>query len=142
MDHNRGVEVYFLQTRATHTYDTVTFSPHSIPFLLVNLNDYLKQEASDIIHLLTAPPFTTTPSIQAGDPVHNALLDIVEQLQLAQPIPDTPGTQSLEPEVLYLRVVKDSPPPRVQKTDQETTLQPEQTHNHLPLRSCNNTPTN
>ena len=83
MNHYKSVEIYFPRTRATHTCDAVTFFLHSIPFPQVNLKDYLRQVAGDIIQLLTAPPSTTTPSLQARDPVRNALLDIAEQLQQA-----------------------------------------------------------
>ena len=47
------------------------FPPQSFP--QIKLEDFLKQAATDIITLLTNPPSTTTPSLEAGDPVRNAL---------------------------------------------------------------------
>ena len=51
------------------------------------------------------------------DPVHNALLDIAEQPQRAQPIPDTSGTLSLQADVLSPRVAKNMLSPRVEEVN-------------------------
>ena len=124
IDHYRCVEDYLPCTRATRACNTVTFFPHSIPFLQVNLNHYLKQTAGAILQLLTVLPSKATASLQAGNPVRNALLDIAEQLQQTQPINDTPWSPTLQVKVLSPRVVKDSHFPTVQETDKATMLQP------------------
>ena len=51
----------------------------------MSTTDYPKQAADNIVTILTQPP-TVTPSLQAGDPVRNALLDIATQLKQAQEI--------------------------------------------------------
>ena len=83
------------------------------------MDDFLKQAATDIISLLTTPPSTTNPSLQAGDTTKNALLKIAKILQRAEDLPSTNqqhplqnnyNTQ-LEPVAPSPRV---SPSPRVQ----------------------------
>ena len=64
--------------------------------------DFLKQAATDIITILTNPPSTTTPSLEAGDPVRNALLTLATQLHRIDTIPepvkmDTPIPRVLSP---------------------------------------------
>ena len=76
LNHSSCIETCLPQIRTKCTCKTVTFFLHSIPFLQVNLNDYLKQAARDIIQHLTALSSKPTLSLQAGDPVCNALLDI------------------------------------------------------------------
>ena len=90
------------------------FYPHSIAFPQVNLNDYLRQAVGAIIQLFTALPSTTIPSLQVGDLVPNALLDIAKQLQRAQPIPNTQGTPALLTDALPPRVDINVPSHRVQ----------------------------
>ena len=53
----------------------------------MTLSDHLRQAAEDIIHLLTHPPTSTVPSLQAGYPVRQALTDLATQLQRIEPIP-------------------------------------------------------
>ena len=97
MDHYRCVTVYFPKTRAPRVCDTVTFLPHVIPFPEVKLTDFLRQAASDIIDVLTNPPSTTVPSLQAGDPTRNALLEIATQLQRIQPLPESLSSSNPTP---------------------------------------------
>ena len=80
MNHYRCVEMYFPRTRTTRNCDTVTFLPHAIPFPEVKFRDLLIQAASDIVTSLINPPLTTIPTLQAGDPVQNALLELATQL--------------------------------------------------------------
>ena len=54
--------------------------PTNVPFLQVKLVDLLKQAASYIITMLTNLPSTTSPSMEAGDLIRNALLVLVTQL--------------------------------------------------------------
>ena len=76
LNHYRNVNCYFPGKRTTRHVDTVEFFPHRIPFPQVKLEDFLTQAASDIVTLLTNPPNTSFPSLDAGYPLHNALLKI------------------------------------------------------------------
>ena len=58
--------------RSTRICDTVKFLHTVIPFPNVTLTDHLRQAASDLITILTAPPLTNVPSLAAGDPTRNA----------------------------------------------------------------------
>ena len=86
LDHYRCVECYFPRTRTTRVCETVTFFPHEVPFPKVTITDHLRQAATDIVTILTKPPSTTTPSLQAGDPIRNALLEIAQQLNRVEDI--------------------------------------------------------
>lgn len=61
----------------------------------------MRQAATDIISILTAPPSTTVPSLQAGDPTRNALLEIATVLNRTEKLP---VTSSPTPYVLPQRV--------------------------------------
>ena len=76
LNHYQCVTCYFPKTRSTRVCDTVTFLPTNIKFPEVRLVDHLKQAATDIVTILTHPPSTTVPSLYAGHPVRNTLLDI------------------------------------------------------------------
>ena len=88
LDHYRCITAYFPRSRRTRICDTVTFIPHSVPFPKVTLTDHLKQAATDIVTLLTQPPSTTVPTLQAGDPTRNALLELATQLKRVDKIPE------------------------------------------------------
>ena len=81
IQHYYCVKYYFLRTKTVRDCDAVTFSPTSVLFPQIKLKDFLKQAATDIIIILTQPPSATTPSLQAGDPVRNALLTSATQLK-------------------------------------------------------------
>ena len=51
------------------------------------MEDFLEQAATDIVTILTEPLSTTTPSLQAGDHMRNALLTLATQLQQIDTIP-------------------------------------------------------
>ena len=86
MKHYRCVKCYFLRTKTTRDCETVTYFPSSIPFPEVKLGDFLRQADSDIISILTLPPSTTTPSLQSGDPIRNALTTLATQLKIIESI--------------------------------------------------------
>ena len=77
LDHYRCIKVYFPKTRAERDVDTVTFFPAKITYSQINLDDFLRQAAGDIISILTQPPSSAVPTLQAGDKTKNALLEIV-----------------------------------------------------------------
>ena len=64
--------------------DTVAFFPTVIPYLKVNLDDYLRQAATDIITILTTAPSPNMPTLIA---ICNALLDISIVLTRADKLP-------------------------------------------------------
>ena len=74
MKHYCCITAYFPRTQTTRICDTVTFFPHDVPFPRVTLKDHLQQAAEDITNILTNTPPSTVPTLQAGDPVKNALL--------------------------------------------------------------------
>ena len=55
---------------------------------IIDKKDFLIQLAKDIITLLTQPPSTTSPSLEAGDPIRNALLELATQLGRIDSLPD------------------------------------------------------
>ena len=89
MQHYRCVKYYFPRTKTTRDCDTMTFFPTNIHFTEVKIGDHLRQVASGIITILTQPPSTTTPSLEAGDPVRNALVTLATQLNRIDHIPVT-----------------------------------------------------
>ena len=121
----------------TRICETVTFLPHKVPSPKVNLQDHLTQASEDIIKILTQPPKSTTPSLQEGDPIYNALLDIAPQLKRVENIPEPtaavqqsknqtdatiqlPQNQASPPRVvatkqLALDTTGDAPPTRVEE---------------------------
>ena len=52
MSHYRCIKCFLPETRTEVITDTVTFFPSNIPFPKVNTEDFLKQAATDILHLL------------------------------------------------------------------------------------------
>ena len=102
LEHYRLVTIYFPKTRAIKHCKTVTFLPHAIPFPAINNTDFLKQAATDIITILLQPENTTTPSLQAGDPVRNALQILATQLNRIQQLPsDDKQQQTHTPSMEY-----------------------------------------
>ena len=96
--------------------DTVRFIPHTIPIPKTNIDDFLRQAASDIIHILSRPPSTTAPSLNAGDPVRNALVEISKQLGRADTIhiePPIIQSDTLKVQDIPLPPRVTAPPPRV-----------------------------
>ena len=89
MQHYRYIKCYFPRTKITRDYDTVTFFPTTIPFPEIKLQHFLRQAASDIIFILTPPPSTTTPSLQDGNPLRNALVTLATQLNRIDNIPES-----------------------------------------------------
>ena len=84
MNHYRCVKCFLPKSRREVHSDTVTFIPAKINFPSVSVNDFIKQAASDLITLLTHPPPKTIPTLEAGDPVRNALLRIATSLNCHQ----------------------------------------------------------
>ena len=130
MQHYRCVKCYFPRSRAVRDCDTVTFFPKVVPFPEVSLTDFLKQSATDIITILTQPPAPNIPSLQAGDPIRNALLTLATQLQRVKPIPEeiTPEKKPPTPlprvQPMQKQASKQQSLPRVETKGNETTVDP------------------
>ena len=100
MNNYRCVKCYFPRAKTTRDCDTVTFYPPNIPFPAVKLKDHLRQTANDVIIILTQLPSTTTPSLEASDPVSNALVTLATQLKRIEHIPVThPSYHTSSPRV-------------------------------------------
>ena len=131
MQHYRCVECYFPRTKQVRTCDTVTFFPTNVPFPKVTLVDFLKQAATDIVTILTHPPSTTTPSLEAGDPIRNALLTLATQLKRIETIPEpiqiAAPTPRVVPPVARTHSVNDVQLPRVVQHEKS------QTPHHAPV---------
>ena len=63
MHHYRCVKCYFPHTKMVRDCNTVTFFPKLVPFLRVKLDDFLRQEAQDMIIILNDPPSTITTTL-------------------------------------------------------------------------------
>ena len=82
------MKYYFPKTRSERDTDTVEFFPYEILFPKVTADDFLRQSATYIIRLLTAPPSSTTLSLQAGAATRNGLLQLAELLNRTEKIPN------------------------------------------------------
>ena len=120
LDHYRCVTCHFPRTRTTRICETVTFIPHDVPIPKVSLTDHLKQAAEDIVSILAQPQSSTTPSLQAGDPVRNALLDIATQLQRVEKIPELPKHTTAPTRVTSTQTQNPRQVPRVEKSNPPT----------------------
>ena len=80
MFHYRCMKCFIPKSRAEINADTLIFFPHQIPFPEVTTDEYLKQAALDIITLLTDPPPSMIPTVQAGDETKGAILDLAKLL--------------------------------------------------------------
>jgi hypothetical protein len=99
LNHYRCVNCYYPRTRAERHTDTVVFFPSTVKLPEVGLKDFLKQAALDIISLLTKPPTTMIPSLAAGDPTRNALLQVATALQRCTASPEAPTAPTALSEV-------------------------------------------
>ena len=135
LDHYRCMKCYFPNTRMTRVVDTLTIFTASIPFPKVTTENFIKQAALDIVYILTNPPLSFPTSLQAGDPLKNALLKIVDALHqtvefpvLQHPIIHPPYprmepksiTSTLSPRV-YPPIIN---PPSSPRVDSKTTTSP------------------
>jgi len=123
------VQCYIPKTRSLIDADTVEFFPHSIPFPSFTLTDFLVQAATDITSILVNPPKSIVPTIQAGDPVKNAILNKARLLKRADKIPQ-------------LKDIEETPLPRVQSTKSKETQAINTTKPHIiPFEQNKATPT-
>ena len=86
MKHCRCVQCYIPKTQLLVDADAVEFFLHCIPFLAFTLKDFLLQATTDIMSTLLNPPMTIAPTMQAGDPAYNAMLNITKLLKRSNKI--------------------------------------------------------
>ena len=70
----------------------------------------MRQAATDIIKILTAPPSNVAPSLQAGDETRNGLLLLAKLLNRADKIPDKSVTAKTTPAQRVEEIEKIVPP--------------------------------
>ena len=143
MDHYRCITAYFPRTRTTRICDTVTFFPHEVTFPRVTLKDHLVQAAEDIVHILSAPPPTTVPTLRAGDPVRNALAEIATLLHNVEDIPpQRDEVRNIKGEPTTTTKPEETQLPRVPSNSDDRPLSLLQEHSTDPKRiRFQNTPT-
>ena len=73
LEHYRCIKYFFPPTRSVRDVDTVTYFSRDITIPKVNLDELLRQAATDISTILTVPHSKPPPSLQTGDPTHNTL---------------------------------------------------------------------
>ena len=88
LEHYRCVKCFVTDTRKELDCDTVSFFPKTIPFPAIKTDDFLRQAALDIISILSEPPSSTVPSLEAGDETRNALLKIATALNRIETLPE------------------------------------------------------
>ena len=76
LQHYRCMKCFMPTTRAEVNADTITFFPKTIKFPKVDINDFLRQAATDIITLLTNSLPPLIPKFSAGDDSYNAILQL------------------------------------------------------------------
>ena len=114
--HYRCIKCYFPKHRSERVCDTVEFIPHVVPVPETNLEDFLRQAAGDIVHLLTQPPSNLYPSLKAGDPIRNTLVELSTQLGSITSLTPTETVKpnsSPKKRTASPRVVQTTSPPRV-----------------------------
>lgn len=116
MEHYRCVDIYFPKTRSVHHFHTVVFFSHYVEFPKVTLDDFLEQTASDLFNLLKHPPDTKILSLETGDKVCNAFLQISNALK--EPHHQIPSSEdNMKTRVNKQQSSKDAPESRVKNFD-------------------------
>ena len=96
------------------------FLSKNIPFPEIKLEDFLRQTAEAIVMILTIPPSTTAPSLEAGDPTRNTLLTLSTQLKRVkkhlnqEKIPEPVASLRVQPTAMPAHPPLSKPLPRVE----------------------------
>jgi hypothetical protein len=94
----------------------VDFFPEKIPFPKFTPDDYLKQTAEDMLHLLQAPAQSSTvPSLAFGSPILNAYAKVADLLRRATPPPTPVPLTTPPPPVSVQRVPEPALPAAPQR---------------------------
>ena len=96
MNHYRCYNCFLPSSMSTRDALTVDWFPHSIPFPKVSTDDYLRQTADDMLHLLKTKQ-SNIPNLSYGDKITNAYIHIAQILKRATAPPPAPPQQLSEP---------------------------------------------
>jgi hypothetical protein len=111
-EHYRCYKCYFTDTMKERDVLKVDFFPEKIVFPKFSSEDYLKQTAEDMLHLLQPPPTQTpAPTLAYGPPILNAFAKIASILGRAISPPPTPTTPQPATAVQSPTTVLTSPVP-------------------------------
>lgn len=116
-EHYRCYKCYFSDTMSERDVLTVDFFPEKIPFPRFTAEDYLKQTAEDMLHLLhSKSTSTSTTPLSFGPPILNAFAKVADILGRAiqPPLPPSAPRVSISPTPVA--------PPRVSILSQPPTL--------------------
>ena len=145
-DHYRCYKCYMPETCRERDADTVEFFPQKIPFPQVTTDDYLRQAATDIHHILKSDQ-PKLPTLQYGTPVTNAYIQVAQILKRAtqqhKPIPETivkikqsprvtdiPLSPVPSPRVVKALTTESTTPPRVKKVKDSNVSHHTKIHNN------------
>ena len=116
MEHYRCVTCFIPSTNTIRHCDTVEFFPHATPIPELTTDSYLRQAASDIVHLLKNKP-SIVPSLAGGTPTNIALEQIASllnrSLTLPSPLPplEQPALPNKHPHQSLDKTPSQTPPP-------------------------------
>ena len=99
-EHYRCYKCYFSDTMSERDVLTVDFFPEKIPFPRFTAEDYLKQTAEDMLHLLhSKSTSTSTTPLSFGPPILNAFAKVADILGRAiqPPLPPSAPRVSISP---------------------------------------------
>ena len=114
LEHYRCWKCYFQDTLHERDVLKVDFFPEKIPFPQFSCNDYLKQTAEDMLHLLqTSNTSSSLNPLAFGSPILNAYAEVADILRRAikpTPQPSTATTAAIPlPRILPSTPIKPIP---------------------------------
>ena len=118
LDHYRCVQCYIPRTKSIVISDTVEFFPTIIKFPSFKLADFIQQAATDMLSILANPPKLGIPSLQAGDDLNNAILEIAKLLKRTDILPTLKAID--DSPAMRMKPIITDPPPRVSTIDNNT----------------------
>ena len=89
-DHYRCHRCYLPQSNRESIAVTVAWFPQNIPIPQVSTEDYLRQTASDMLHILKTKDDINSPTLKSGTPIFKAYRHIAQILKRATHPPPAP----------------------------------------------------
>ena len=102
-DHYRCHRCYLPQSNRKRIAITVTWFPQNIPTPQFSTEDYLRQTASDMLHILKTKDDTNSSTLKFGTPIFNTFRHIAQILKRTTTPPPAPVIEPYSP-VSALRV--------------------------------------
>ena len=96
-DHYRCHCCYLPQSNRERIAITVSWLPQNIPIPQVSTKDYLRQKASDMLHILKTKDDTNSSTLTFGAPIFNAFRHIAQILKRATDPPPAPIIEPSSP---------------------------------------------